>query len=246
MQPVGRWKVVEPTKEDSPTEVKPVGKWSIKEPIEIDTRDTDTFAALEDPNEVYEEVDQEEANFWAGKYNADASIPMEERVAAFNDKQSVEVLPKTSKAIKSAVGSGAFKAEMNSRGLTEDMVVAALENISKVETNGGKNNTISSGMAGGILQVIPSTFKDLLNRDIVGPKALKSLGKTKEELMALPDKKTAEYLRDNDKAAAMFGLAAFINKTDLVEGHEYKNLPDAWYKDPETGERFQVADGERL
>lgn len=156
----------------------------------------------------------DQAMFWADKYNADVSVPIEERVEAFNKKQSVDVLPSVTKAVKSAVSSGAFVAEMESRGLSEDIVVAALENISKVETNGGRNNTISTGGAGGILQVIPSTFDDLLSRDVVGPKALESIGKTKEELLALSDEEKGNYLKGDDKAAAIFGLAAFLNKME--------------------------------
>lgn len=209
----------------------------------VDTRDTDTFAAHME--ESYEEPN-EEATFWAEKYNADASIPLEERIAAFTDKQSVKVLKRTTKAIESAVSSGAFEVEMKSRGLTKDTVVAALENISKVETNGGRNNTISSGMAGGVLQVIPSTFKDLLNRGVIGPKALKALKKTKEELLAMSNQESAEYLRDDHKAGAMFGLAAYLNKSERVEGHEYLSLNDGVYEDPDTKERFEVKSGRRL
>jgi len=213
--------------------------------VPIDTRDTDTFTAhMEESYE--EEGPSEEATFWAEKYNADESVPMEERVAAFTDKQSVKVLKKTTKAIESAVASGAFEVEMKSRGLTGEAVVAALENISKVETNGGRNNTISSGMAGGVLQVIPSTFKDLLNRGVIGPKALKALKKTEEELLAMSDRESAEYLRDDNKAGAMFGLAAYLNKTERVEGHEYLSLNDGVYEDPDTMSRFEVRGGRRL
>ena len=236
MQPSGRWKVETSSQEVAPSE--PSGQWR------IDTRDTDTFTAHME--ETYEEGPSEEATFWAEKYNADKSVPMEERTAAFTKKQSVKVLKKTTKAIEQAVGSGAFEVEMKSRGLTGDSVVAALENISKVETNGGRNNTISSGMAGGVLQVIPSTFKDLLNRDVIGPKALKALKKTKEELLSMSDQESAEYLRDNDKAGAMFGLAAYLNKTERVEGHEYLSLSDGVYEDPDTKERFKVKGGRRL
>lgn len=212
----------------------------------VDTRDTDTFTAHMEESYEEEEGPSEEAVFWAEKYNADKSVPMEERTAAFTEKQSVKVLKKTTKAIESAVASGAFEVEMKSRGLTGEAVVAALENISKVETSGGRNNTISKGMAGGVLQVIPRTFKDLLNRGVVGPKALKALKKTKEELLAMSDQESAEYLRDNDKAGAMFGLAAYLNKTERVEGHQYLSLNDGVYEDPDTGGRFEVKGGRRL
>ena len=214
MQPVGKWRIEEPVQE---APVVPVGKWSVEAPVKVDTRDTDTFQAHMMLDEAIAREDGpqfDQAMFWADKYNADVSVPLEERVEAFNKKQSVDVLPSVTKAVKSAVSSGAFVAEMESRGLSEDVVVAALENISKVETNGGRNNTISTGGAGGILQVIPSTFDDLLSRDVVGPKALKSLGKTKEELLALSNEEKGNYLKGDDKAAAIFGLAAFLNKME--------------------------------
>lgn len=156
----------------------------------------------------------DEAMFWAEKYNADITMPLSERLEAFNRKQNLSVLPSTTQAIQSAVASKAFEVEMKSRNLTDEAVITALENISKVETSGGRNNTISSGGAGGILQVIPSTFDDLLNRNVVGPKALKAIGKSKEELLQMSNKEKAEYLRDDNVAAAIFGLGAFLNKME--------------------------------
>lgn len=219
MQPVGKWRLEEPVQE---APVAPVGKWRVETPRDEDTITFESEMMFDEAVAQEErflagggkEPEADQAMFWAERYNADVSIPLEERVRMFNDKQSVEVLPETSAAIKAALASGAFDVEMNSRGLSEDVVVASLENISKVETNGGKNNTISSGMAGGILQVIPSTFKDLLSRGVVGPKALKAIGKSKEELLSFSKQESAEYLRDNDNAAAIFGLAAFLNKVE--------------------------------
>jgi hypothetical protein len=83
-----------------------------------------------------------------------------------------------------------------------------------VETHGGKLNEVSKGGAAGILQVVPSSFRDALTRDGVGvgKKALQSLGKTKAELLDMSNKEIGQYLKNDDEAAALFGIAIYLNK----------------------------------
>lgn len=155
---------------------------------------------------------------WAQYYNAEYTDEkgIESKAKQYRNAQKIKVLASTKKAITGAIESGAFDAEISSLSVSPVFLQEALENVSKVETSGGRNNTISSGMAGGILQVIPSTFKFLITSGVVGNKSLKYLGKTKEDLLGMGNEEIAEYLRDNNKAGGLFGLAAFINKLQTV------------------------------
>ena len=160
----------------------------------------------------------EPASFWAEKYNAEhvgSDNPQKTLLAKtvqYKEAQKLPVQPEVVSAIDKAVDSAAFANEMKITGMTPELLKQALYGVSKVETSGGKINKPSRTGAAGILQVTDLTFRDLLNRNVVGPKALQTLGTSKEKLLAMTDKQRQKYLTDNDDAAAMFGLGAYMNK----------------------------------
>lgn len=161
-----------------------------------------------------------QANTWAEFYNAEHASSSNPKAklakmdAMFRRKQKVKVQPYVKTAIKGVIESNVLDAEITNSGINPTELQQALENVTKVETNGGRNNTISSGGAGGILQVIPSSFKDAINRGSVGigPKAFAYLGKTKAELLAMSNTEIGNYLKNDSKAAALFGTAIYLDK----------------------------------
>jgi hypothetical protein len=62
------------------------------------------------------------------------------------------------------------------------------------------------------MQVVNQTFKDLLTRGIVGPKALDYLSTDKDTLLGMTTGQRQAYLNSDHKAAAIFGLGAHLNK----------------------------------
>ena len=163
--------------------------------------------------------------FWAEAYNAEHALEktpeardakLLEKEAQYNKMQGVPVGRKEQQAIIDTVMSGAMKAEMEATGASPDFIVSELANVSKVESAGGAFNQPSPTGAAGFLQVTDGTFRDLLKRNVVGPKALKVLGKTKKELLGMSNKQRQKYLTENHEAAAMFGLGAYLNKLQGV------------------------------
>lgn len=167
-----------------------------------------------------------DARFWAEFYNAEHALEkspkakqakLDEKIAQYNKFRNHPVNPEVSQAIQDAVMSGAFKAEMKAVGLTPDQLVPQLYNVSRVETAGGAYNRPSPTGAAGILQVTDGTFRDLIKRGVVGPKALKVLGKTKDELLGMSNDERMEYLTTNNDAAAVFGAGAYLNKLNSLK-----------------------------
>lgn len=163
------------------------------------------------------------ARFWAESYNAEHALEktpkarrnkLLEKEAQYLKFQDVPVGRQEQQAIVDAVMSGAMKAEMDAVGASPDFIANELANVSKVETAGGRINKPSPTGAAGFLQVTDGTFRDLLRRGVVGPKALAALGKTKKELLNMSNKQRQEYLTNDHTAAAMFGLGAYLNKMD--------------------------------
>lgn len=162
------------------------------------------------PEQVFEGTGTTPAKFWAKRYNADQSLL--KGAAVYEKAQDIEVLPEVTSSIDDVVESGVFDKELNARGLSQDSTKSILEGIVKVETSGGRNNKISKGGAGGILQVIPSTFKELAgNPKVIGDRALIFLNKSRDDLLSMSNREIGEYLRDDNRAGALFGLASFVN-----------------------------------
>ncbi len=162
---------------------------------------------------------KKEASLWAEYYNAehksskDPQKTLEQKTKEYINSADIEVLPEVKESATSAFNSGAFDGELRLLGLDKKEAARILADYSKVETSGGKNNTISKTGAGGYFQVIPTTFKSLITREkIVGPLALDQLGKTEEELLSLSNREIGEYLRDDSKAAGIFGAAALVSR----------------------------------
>ena len=167
-----------------------------------------------------------DALFWAEHYNAEHALEkgkdaqqkkLMEKVSQFNKFRKQPVLPEVSQSIQDAIMSGAFKAEMDAVGITPDLLVPMLEDVSRVETAGGAYNKPSPTGAAGFLQVTDGTFRDLIKRGVVGPKALKVLGKSKNELLKMNTKQRQEYLTQDNDAAAIFGAGAYLNKLNSLK-----------------------------
>ena len=162
---------------------------------------------------------KKDASLWAEYYNAehksskDPQKTLEQKTKEYIESADIEVLPEVKESATSAFNSGAFDGELRLLGLDKKEAARILADYSKVETSGGKNNTISKTGAGGYFQVIPTTFKSLITEEkIVGPLALDQLGKTEEELLSLSNREIGEYLRDDSKAAGIFGAAALVSR----------------------------------
>jgi len=162
---------------------------------------------------------KKEASLWAEYYNAehksskDPQKTLEQKTKEYIEAADIEVLPEVKESASSAFNSGAFDGELRLLGLDKKEAARILADYSKVETSGGKNNTISDGGAGGYFQVVPTTFRSLIAEEkIVGPLALDQLGKTEEELLSLSNREIGEYLRDDSKAAGIFGAAALVSR----------------------------------
>lgn len=160
-----------------------------------------------------------EASLWAEYYNAehesakDPQKTLKQKTKEYIEAADIEVLPEVKESATSAFNSGVFDGELRLLGLDKKEAARILADYSKVETSGGKNNTISDGGAGGYFQVVPTTFRSLITEEkIVGPLALDQLGKTEEELLSLSNKEIGEYLRDDSKAAGIFGAAALVSR----------------------------------
>ncbi len=177
--------------------------------------------------DVFANTDTTAAEFWAKSYNAEHTqvkgssakkkAKLEEKIVAYEEAQDIEVLPEVVASISDVVDSGVFAQELEARGISNESAKNVLQGISKVETSGGRNNKISKGGAAGILQVIPSTFKEFVNNPkIIGDRALIFLGKERDELASMSNKEIGTYLQKDDRAGAMFGLAAFMNITKAV------------------------------
>ena len=55
--------------------------------------------------------------------------------------------------------------------------------------------------------------EDFISKEgIIGPKALKALGKTGKGIINMSNKEFAKYLRDDSKAAGIFGAAALVSR----------------------------------
>lgn len=160
-----------------------------------------------------------EASLWAEYYNAehksakDPQKTLKQKTKEYIEAADIEVLPEVKESATSAFNSGVFDGELRLLGLDKKEAARILADYSKVETSGGKNNTISDGGAGGYFQVVPTTFRSLITEEkIVGPLALDQLGKTEEELLSLSNREISEYLRDDSKAAGIFGAAALVSR----------------------------------
>lgn len=168
---------------------------------------------------------QDPALFWAQHYNAEHALEkgkmaqqkkLLEKQTQYNRFRRLPVMPNVDQALRSAVTSGVYNAEMKATGLQPGDLYHLLADVSKVETAGGKHNRPSPTGAAGFLQVTDGTFRDLINRGIVGPKALSALGKSKEELLNMSNKERQEYLTRDHKAAAIFGAGAYLNKLNGI------------------------------
>ena len=123
----------------------------------------------------------------------------------------------TEKSAVAAFESGAFDGELKNLGITRDQAANYLSEISKVESSGGSNNTISTGGAAGYFQVIPSTFRSLIeNEGVIGRKALAYLGKTKDELLGMSNQEIQNYLQKDQTAGATFGAAALVSRLEAA------------------------------
>ena len=157
--------------------------------------------------------------WWAKYYNAEhagSSNPAD--VLAAKESQFMQaarrdVLPEVRESAAAAFGSGAFDYELGKLDLTRDQAANYLSEISKVESSGGLDNTISTGGAAGYFQVVPSTFRSLIeNEGVIGRKALAYLGKTKDELLGMSNQEIQNYLQKDQTAGATFGAAALVSK----------------------------------
>jgi len=171
-----------------------------------------------EPTKSNVNIDNDSA-LWAEFYNAEhksSNKPqekLEEMTEYAKGKYDTEVLPEVKNSAESAFNSGAFDSELDNIGISREEAIRLLTVFSKFETEGGRNNNISTGGAGGYFQVIPSTFVSLISDEgIVGQKALAELGLPKEELLAMSNKEIGEYLRDDSKAAGIFGAAALMSR----------------------------------
>ena len=164
-------------------------------------------------------VDIDLPTFWAKFYNAEhvtAKNPdkkLAQQIARFKNAANMDVLPEVRESAVAAFESGAFDGELKNLGITRDQAANYLSEISKVESSGGSNNTISTGGAAGYFQVIPSTFRSLIeNEGVIGRKALAYLGKTKDELLGMSNQEIQNYLQKDQTAGATFGAAALVSK----------------------------------
>jgi hypothetical protein len=155
------------------------------------------------------------ATFWATDYNADASIPLEERIRHYNDAQDIEATELVKEVSGEAVDSGAFDNELKYLGVSKEDMKEGLVNISKPEPSGGqlpKEKQVSSTGAQGIFQVVESTARSVLDNGQVGPKAAAAMGTTLDKLNGMSREELQGFLLNNDKANAIFATAVVIQK----------------------------------
>lgn len=159
--------------------------------------------------------------FWAKFYNAEhaqeegetaQTRKLLEKAEQYNRMRNLPVHPQMDQAIRGVVESGVFDAEMGASKIEKGEVYNLLKDVSKVESAGGRMNKPSPTGAAGFLQVTNGTFKDLIKRGVVGPKAQKYLGKSKKELLNMSNDERKKYLTTDHKAAAVFGAGAYLNK----------------------------------
>jgi soluble lytic murein transglycosylase-like protein len=71
----------------------------------------------------------------------------------------------------------------------------------------------SSTGALGEMQVLPSTFKDLVDRGVLGPKFASALGMSTQELKSISrsKKRTQDFLLNNKKGNYLAAMGKWIN-----------------------------------
>ena len=154
-------------------------------------------------------------DFWAEDYNADAKIPMEERLSHFEKAQDIKVTKQVEDSADYAVNSGAFDNELKSLGLDKKDLIKGLIDISKVESGGGnlpKEKQVSSGMAQGLWQLIEPSARSVLNNGQFGKKAANASGIPLEELKAMSKEELRDVLLNNDNLNALFAAALVVQK----------------------------------
>jgi hypothetical protein len=142
---------------------------------------------------------------------------LKEKKAQYRKALKTPLQSSAKKALSDAAKSGVFADELDAVGMSEAELIRQGGNIARVESSGGADTGSSSTGAAGFMQVVHQTFEDLLDRGIVGPKALEYLGATKDKLLGMSTGERQTYLNDNPKAAAIFGLGAHLNKLQAAQ-----------------------------
>lgn len=152
--------------------------------------------------------------FWAKDYNAE-DRPLEERMADYEAAQDIEVTDTVLNSIDSAVDSGAFDYEIADLGLTKEELKQDMANISKIESAGGqlpKEKQVSKSGAQGILQVVESTARSVLENGQFGPKAAAASGYTLNQLNSMSREELQNKLLNDDNLNALFSTAVIMQK----------------------------------
>jgi hypothetical protein len=90
-----------------------------------------------------------------------------------------------------------------------------LLDVAKHESKGGKFlKQLGGGPARGAWQIEPKTARDVIETSgLIGPKALKELDKTKEEIKQMSDEEVSSWLLDH-KVNAIFAIAKTLQASD--------------------------------
>ena len=150
---------------------------------------------------------EEQAKLWGKVYQSESN-PM--KMVQFVQHQTVPLVEGVEKAVDTALS--AFKGDKGVEDQTalRQLLIAT----AKHESLGGKYLEQKGGPARGAWQVEPSTARDILKTSgLIGEKAERILGKSKEEILQMPDQELARFLKDHN-VNAVFATAKYLQGAD--------------------------------
>ena len=210
-------------------------------PVEIDTRDTDTFTAhmeatFEEEPEAIEPVDVVSEGL-REKLVAEEGEKLKVYQGEKDDKGTLTV------GIGHKLTEEELKTFSEGDDVTPEQVQAWYEKDSKKALGAAKKQAKEIGADSPEFMSALASVNFQLGTNWKGEHKetwkLMKAGKFEEAAEEAAD---SEWHGQTPKRVEAFQAA--LRKEAVVQ--QYKNLPDGWYLDPDTGERFQVAGGERL
>jgi len=125
------------------------------------------------------------------------------------------------KDVINVLGVKAFDTEIAENGYEVLDIVNDMREIYAGETYYGTSKSKRSKTGAlGEMQVLPSTFKDLVDRGVLGPKFASALGMTTEELHAVTNSKDSieDFLLNNKKGNYLAAMGKWINMKKAAKG----------------------------
>ena len=185
-------------------------------PFSPDTSDYDPTAGQMKPDQMWADL------FWAGDQREKPA-----KLAMFAQAQGIPLQPTVEPAIKNALS--VFYSEDKDeydKDINPQVLTPLLAATAKVESRGGHPNWLiqrsdktstGTGPARGIWQVEPATARSITKTSgLIGPQALKLLGKTKKQLVELDDAGRQDLLLDHDNNA-VFAIAKYLQAADTKD-----------------------------